>query len=240
MAKPAGVTAVTLPGDIEFSAGGVRTDHLIGAFVKSIDGNGQVVMQDAQGREFVYPTRLGSSPIAIFIGTDQPADERFGDPVDRARISGQVGRINQRFPFQYVPQQQEFGGENLGIEFLTSGDVPSNADLFGDEIAVPDGCVARVPAGLWDFEVGMHTSRHQDSVHATHILKILADTDDSVITDAGHYSNSGEGDRLTSVLLHYAAIRNTEESYYYLGGARIDSDDEAAASYYWLFRYLGV
>ena len=234
MARPAGVTAVTLPGDLEFSTGGVRTDHLIGAFVKRIDGNGVVTVQDDQGREFTYSTSLQSAPIAVFIGTGQPTDERFGAPIDRPLIAGAGGSaINQRYPFEAMPQQTEFGGENLGIEFLSSGDVPADADLYGDETVVPDGCVVRVPPGLWDMEIGMHLQRFYDAQHATHLMKVMAGVDDRDVTEGGSYSGSGQ-----SVFFNASAIRSNDD-YFYLAGDGVNSNSNGA-SYYWLFRYLGV
>ena len=51
MARPAGVTAAVLPGDLEFSAGGMNADFLIGAFVKEVTTSGLVTLQNANGDE---------------------------------------------------------------------------------------------------------------------------------------------------------------------------------------------
>ena len=51
MARPAGVTAAVLPGDLEFSAGGMNADFLIGAFVKDVTASGLVTLQNASGDE---------------------------------------------------------------------------------------------------------------------------------------------------------------------------------------------
>ena len=235
MAKPAGVTAVTLPGDIQFSVGGVRTEHLIGAFVKSIDGNGLVVMQDAQGREFVYPTRLGSSPIAIFTGAGQPRDQRIGDPIIRPLIDGATrSDINQRFPFDPAVQQVEFGGADLGVRFLSSADAPADADLFGNESVVPEGCIAFVPEGLWDFDVYMVLGITSDVYHRVNVHKVMPGQG----TDRGIADGGGYGSLVSSYIpWHY---ERSVGDYYYIVGEGVDSAREAGASYFWIFRYLGA
>ena len=51
MARPAGVTAAVLPGDLTFSAGGMNADFLIGSFVKEVTASGLVTLQNANGDE---------------------------------------------------------------------------------------------------------------------------------------------------------------------------------------------
>ena len=51
MAVSAGATSLYLTGDIQFLAGGLSVDALIGAFVKSIDTSGSAVVQMADGTE---------------------------------------------------------------------------------------------------------------------------------------------------------------------------------------------
>ncbi len=56
MARPAGHEALVLTGDLSFDAGGVSTDHLTGAFVKSISEEGVATLQlsDGSERELVF------------------------------------------------------------------------------------------------------------------------------------------------------------------------------------------
>ena len=51
MATPSNVTAAVLPGNLEFSDGGMAVDWLTGAFVKSVTDTGLVTLQAADGSE---------------------------------------------------------------------------------------------------------------------------------------------------------------------------------------------
>ena len=51
MATSAGFEALRLAGDLNFGAGGMAIDWLVGTFVKSVAADGTVVMQDSDGNE---------------------------------------------------------------------------------------------------------------------------------------------------------------------------------------------
>ena len=85
MATPAGVTAAVLPGDLDFSAGGMDVANLVGAFVKSIDNNGMAIIQDVNGNQ--QSLQIGSATGS--------AEDLVTTPVTLPRLArGALGSVN--------------------------------------------------------------------------------------------------------------------------------------------------
>ena len=78
MAESTGFDAIRLTGDLNFLAGGVNTEHLIGVFVKSIDSDGNVVLQKADGTQetITISTGGGGSGTVILRGDPEPASSQ--------------------------------------------------------------------------------------------------------------------------------------------------------------------
>ena len=107
MATPAGADALRLAGDIRFLAGGLRTDDLIGAFVKDISSAGVVTLQMSDGSEvtrdvgvstgletYTLPsktsTSAGAGAIAILnytLAEIQAVDSEFDAPTGEFLLS---------------------------------------------------------------------------------------------------------------------------------------------------------
>ena len=87
MATPAGVRAAVLPGDLDFSAGGMDVDHLIGSFVKSVSPTGGVILQDVNG---VQQT--------VQIAATGAADDLMETPITLPKLAagpaGSIARID--------------------------------------------------------------------------------------------------------------------------------------------------
>ena len=81
MATPASTDAAILTGNLLFSAGGVKADDLIGAFIKSVTAGGLVTFQNANGLESTVQLTVGGggSGATVTSGTADPSGGSDGD-----------------------------------------------------------------------------------------------------------------------------------------------------------------
>ena len=85
MARSAGFSSLTIAGDVAFPTGGVRTDDLIGTFVKQVeagaDGVLRFTLQDAKGVELVVEGVSGlAGMVPLFSGPYETAAVTLNAP----------------------------------------------------------------------------------------------------------------------------------------------------------------
>ena len=89
MAVPASTTAVILPGNALFSAGGMPSIYLTGVFVKSVTAGGSVTVQDADGNEQTVQLATASG-VTVTTGIPDPTGGSAGDLYLQLNASDQV------------------------------------------------------------------------------------------------------------------------------------------------------
>ena len=95
MATPSNVTAAVLPGNLEFSDGGMAVDWLTGAFVKSISAAGVVTFQAPDGTEASIQLATGGSGNAALW-----AQAGNNDQVPDSKISSDTPGQNEVLAYQ--------------------------------------------------------------------------------------------------------------------------------------------
>ena len=79
MAVPATTNAAVLPGNLLFSAGGLKVEDLIGAFIKSVTAGGLVTFQNASGVESTVQLTAAGGGATVTSGTPDPTGGSAGD-----------------------------------------------------------------------------------------------------------------------------------------------------------------
>ena len=95
MATPSNVTAAVIPGNLEFSDGGMAVDWLTGAFVKSITSAGLATVQLADGSEMTVQLATGGGGSAALW-----AQAGNNDQVPDAKISSDTPGQNEVLAYQ--------------------------------------------------------------------------------------------------------------------------------------------
>ena len=133
--QSAGVNAAILSGDLRFSAGGVRVEDLIGAFVRSATVTGNTLtlnMQNADGtftdRQF---TPTGGSGVSISSGTTDPTGGAAGDFYFQINASNVLTSIWQNVSGTWTEYTLPAGGSGATLSDDTPEEVTGTVSSSG-------------------------------------------------------------------------------------------------------------
>ena len=151
MATPAGFSAASLPGDLDFSAGGLAIDWLTGTFVKAPVRNGnvlEVTYQDGNGDEqtmrFIGAPRqpiVGVRRLAYIPDGETPTEAHFlvagksaSSTTERLPVAGITGVSNHHVAVWYaatLPEMDLFTSDNTIRNYRTSFGEPMALEVDG-------------------------------------------------------------------------------------------------------------